>query len=414
MSPADPPAPAGRRPGRVRLPRPMTTGEDSRVTTFELFFDLVYVFAFTQVSRLMAETHNAAGIAQALIILALLWWTWVGYAWLANRLPADQPFLRTGMTVAMIGVFLCALTIPEAFDDFDGGLYGPIVFAVAYAVVRLVHLILFFVTATDDPPLLRQLMVWSVSSVLPACAALIIGAAIGGEVQAWVWALAIVFEGLGTRALSPGGGGWRIHSVAHWSERHGLIVILALGESIVAIGVGVAREPISVPIILGTATSIVISVLLWWSYFRRLATVGEHALARLSGGPLVKLARDAYSYVHFLIVAGIVLAALGIEDAMAHITDTEPLGWFGAAALGSGIALFAAGTVWFAVLVGERRPYFRGLEAVVATASIPLLAVLPPAAALTAAVVLMGVVAGAEGWIHLRADRREAQSSTAA
>lgn len=128
----------------------------------------------------------------------------------------------------------------------------------------------------------------------------------------------------------------------------------------------------------------------------------------------MKLARDAYSYVHLLIVAGIVLAALGIEDAMAHITDTEPLGWFGAAALGSGIALFAAGTIWFAALVGERRPYFRGAEAVVATASIPLQAALPPAGALTAAVILMGVVAGAEGWVHLRADRREAQASSTA
>jgi low temperature requirement protein LtrA len=390
----------------------MTDG-DARVTTFELFFDLVYVFAFTQVSRLMAETHSANGIAQALVILALLWWTWVGYAWLANRIPADQPFLRTGMTVAMIAVFVAALSIPEAFDDFDGGLYGPLVFAFAYVVVRGVHLLLFFATAGDDAELRRQLTLWALIAVLPAFAALIAGALIGGEAQIWIWALAIVFEGLGTRALSPGGGGWRINSVAHWSERHGLIVILALGESIVAVGVGVAREPVSIPILLGTATSIVISVLLWWSYFRRLARVGEHRLAQLSGGALVKLARDAYSYVHFVIVAGIVLAALGVEDAMAHISDVEPLGWFGATALGSGVALFAAGTVWFAVLVGERRPIFRGIEAVVAVASIPLLATIPPAAAITTTAVLMGVVAVIEAQLHARVERREAAESQA-
>ncbi|MGL4257462.1 MAG: low temperature requirement protein A, partial [Microbacterium sp.] len=150
----------------------------SRVTTFELFFDLVYVFAFTQVSRLMAETHTAVGIAQALIVLALLWWTWVGFSWISNSASADQPFLRTVMTAAMIAVFVAALTIPEAYEDLPGGWSGPVVFAAAYAAVRVIHLALYAVVGWRSPALRRQLGIFLIAMV-PAVTLVLVGALVG-------------------------------------------------------------------------------------------------------------------------------------------------------------------------------------------------------------------------------------------
>lgn len=389
---------------RRRLPIPNVAGGTSRVTTFELFFDLVYVFAFTQVSRLMAETHSAIGIAQALIVLLLLWWTWVGFSWISNAAPADQPFVRTVITAAMIAVFIAALTIPEAYDDLPGGWSGPMVFACAYLAVRVIHISLYAVVGWEDPGLRRQLLFFLVAMV-PAVSLVLVGAAVGGTAQVWLWLIAILYDLAATRVGSTLGRGWRLPSASHWAERHGLVVILALGESIVAIGVGVAQEPIDLAITTGSAMSVIVSVLLWWSYFARLAAAGETVLEGRDERQRAILGADAYSYGHFVIVAGIILTALGIEDAMKHIDDPEPFGVFGAAALGAGIATFAAGTILFAVLIGQRRFLMRAVEAVVFIAAIPLLATVPPMWALTVAAAAMAVIALIESGMHRAAAR---------
>lgn len=369
----------------------MRIGDASaRVTTFELFFDLVYVFAFTQISRLMADTHSALGILQALIVLALLWWTWESYGWLGNQAPATQAVMQVGMSIAMIAVFLVALTIPEAYDDLPGGWHGPLVFALSYVFVRLVHLTLYTVAAGEDVGLRRQVRLTLAIVLAPVSIALIVGAVVGGQAQTWIWLGAFLYDAALTYASSRGGGGWRIHSVAHWAERHGLVVILALGESIVAIGVGVAREPIDGPIVLGTAFAVTLSILLWWAYFARVAAAGEQALERRADAARVVLARDAYTYVHFVIVAGVILAALGVEEAMAHIGDPEPFGWFGASALASGLVAYLAGTALFARRVDLPWPVSRVVTAVVLGASVPLLAVV---AAMWALVIVVAVIA---------------------
>ncbi len=310
-------------PRRIPIPTISTSLSANKVTTFELFFDLVYVFAFTQVSRLMAESHSAIGILQALIILSLMWWTWAGFSWISNQASADQPFLRTVMTLAMIAVFVAALTIPEAYEDLEGGLDGPLVFAGAYAAVRTIHICLYTVVAAGDKALRRQLMLFLIAMV-PAVTLIFIGAALGGAAQLWLWLIAMIYDLGATRVGSILGGGWRLPSVEHWTERHGLVVILALGESIVAIGVGVAQEPIDLPIIMGAAASVTISVLLWWSYFARLAAYGERALEAQDERVRARLGADAYSYGHFVIIAGIILTALGIEDAMKHVYAEHP------------------------------------------------------------------------------------------
>jgi low temperature requirement protein LtrA len=362
----------------------------ARVTTFELFFDLVYVFAFTQVSRLMADTHSAFGILQALIVLALLWWTWESYGWLSNQAPADQGVMRVGMSVAMIAVFLVALTIPEAYDDLAAGWHGPLVFALAYVLVRLIHLTLYMVAAGDDAALRRQVLLTLAVVMAPASVALIVGAVIGGPAQTWIWLGAFLYDAALIYASSRGGGGWRIHSVAHWAERHGLVVILALGESIVAVGVGVAREPIDGAIVLGTALAVTLSILLWWAYFARISAAGELALERRTDAARVVLARDAYTYVHFMIVAGVILAALGVEEAMAHIGDAEPFGWFGASALASGLTAYILGTAFFGRLADLPWPVIRIVTALVLAASVPVLAAV---AAMWALVIVLAVLA---------------------
>ncbi|WP_166877723.1 low temperature requirement protein A [Salinibacterium sp. ZJ450] len=367
------------------------------MTTFELFFDLVYVFAFTQVSRLMADTHSPLGILQALVVLALLWWTWVSYGWLANQAPADQGVMQVGMSIAMIAIFIAALTIPEAYDDLPGGWDGPLVLALAYTLVRIVHITLYLVAAGDDAGLRRQVLLTQAVAMAPASVALIVGALVGGPAQTWIWLGAFLYEAALTYFSSRGGGGWRLHSPAHWAERHGLIVILALGESIVAVGVGVAREPIDWPITVGVVFAVTLSILLWWAYFARISAAGEHALNDRTDAARVVLARDAYTYVHFLIVAGVILAALGIEEAMAHIGETEPFGWFGAAALASGLTTYAASTAIFGRLADLPWPVIRIVAALVLAVSVPVLAAVAAIWAIVIVVAVLSVMLVLEG-----------------
>ena len=376
--------------GRLRA-----AAASTRVTTFELFFDLVYVFAFTQVSRLMADTHSAFGVLQALIVLAPMLWTWGAFVWLSNQAPADEALMRIGMSAAMIAVFIAALTIPEAYEDLPGGWYGPLVFVVAYTVVRVIHASLYVMAAGEDTALRRQVLVTQAVAMVPAAMAMFVGVALGPTWQTWIWLAAWIYDAALTYASSREGD-WRIHSVAHWAERYGLVVILALGESIIAVGVGVAREPIDGAIAVGTALALLLSILLWWAYFGRLADAGERALERRADAARVRLAINGYTYVHLVIVAGVVLAALGVEEAMAHIAASEPLGWFGASVLTAGLAAYVAATAVFARLVEDRWPVVRVLGTLLLAASVALLAASPPIAALAIAVVLVAAVLAVE------------------
>ncbi|HYI33441.1 MAG TPA: low temperature requirement protein A, partial [Glaciibacter sp.] len=223
--------------GKVRV-----STESHRVTTFELFFDLVFVFAFTQTSRLMAHEHSTTGVLQGMVILGLLWWSWVSYAWLSNQAHIDEGIMRLGIIVAMVAMFVAALAIPEAFDDLEGGMSGPLVMAVAYTVVRLMHTGLYIIAADDDIALRRQVLKTSVG-MLVGSGLIVAGALIGDPVQIWFWLAGLLADFALTYATSARGN-WRVHSAAHWAERFGLVVILALGESIVAIGVGASELPV--------------------------------------------------------------------------------------------------------------------------------------------------------------------------
>jgi len=381
-----------------------TSPEGHRVTTFELFFDLVYVFAFTQVSHLVAETHSGRGMVQALTVLGLLWWTWTSYSWLANQSPADQGLLRFGMGVAMAAMFVATLSIPEAYDDLSGGLFGPLVLIVAYVVVRVVHGALYVVAAAGDAALRRQLVRTAVVAIVPSTALLVVGALVGEPAQTWIWLGAFTFDVLMT-LLTGRRGSWRLYSPTHWAERYGLIVILALGESVLAIGVGASHLPVSWPVIGGAVLSILMALMLWWIYFLKSAGAAEHRLADLQGVERVEYATLAYTYLHYVLVASVVVVAVGIEEAMARVGGDEPFGSFAASLLAGGLAAYLLGAT---VLVrSARQPWLwrRVVEAVLLVALVPVLASLPALGALAlAAGVLYAFAIGAQ----LRARARRA------
>jgi len=359
--------------------RAVASREGDRVTTLELFFDLAFVFAFTQLSRLMAQEHDAVGVVQALVILALLWWSWTAYGWLTNLAHADQGVLRIAMIIGMTAMFVAGLVVIEAYDDLPGGLFAPIVFVAAYLVARVTHAVLF--VRLSEPRLRRRTVIAMTLSVAPSAALLIAGALLGAPWQLWFAIAAVAIEPIVSYRSSVGVD-WPVRSTSHFTERHGLIMILALGESILGIGAGVATEPVSAAILIGAVVSMLICVGLWWAYFTRLAHAAEHALAEMPTGVRARAASDAYTYLHLALVGGIVLAALGLEVAMAHIESGEGLGLFGGAALGGGVACYLVGTGLFARRLLGGGFATRVIAATALVALVPAIALAPPLLAL--------------------------------
>ena len=311
--------------------------EGDPVTTLELFFDLVYVFAFTQVTTLMAHGEAPGSLLDGFIVLSLLWWSWCSYAWLANQAHADEGLIKGTFIVAMTAMFLACLALPDAFHDT----HSAVIVVACYAVVRLTHVGTYLIAARGDPKLRRQVLVTLFAALLPTVALLIAGAF--GD-QRVLWLIAVLYDFAAVFITASRAGGWVIQSAAHFSERHGLIVILALGESIVAIAAGLEDPHVTWRIAVGAVLSLLVSVGLYFAYFAHLAERLETALDELEGVPRATLGAHAFTYLHFPIIAGIVLAALGVEHAMGHLGEHD-LGALGGWALCGGVALFLAATV---------------------------------------------------------------------
>ena len=301
---------------------------EQRVTPLELFFDLVFVYAITQVTLLMSDNLTWRGVAEGLLVLAALWWSWTGYAWLTNTLEPEEGAVRAGMFGAMAAMLVVALAVPEAFDA------NAVLFGVAYLVVRLLHLLLYAIAGKRDPDLLRAVVRFTPSATV-APVIIIVAAFFDGPTQGALWALALAVDYLG--ALVGRGQGWRV-SPAHFAERHGLIVIIALGESIVAIGVGAAGEALTAGVVAAAVLGIVVIGALWWAYFDVLAVLAQRQLSETHGTTRVRIAIDYYSYLHLPMIAGIVLFALGLKKTIEHVH--EPLATIPAVALCGGLSLY--------------------------------------------------------------------------
>jgi low temperature requirement protein LtrA len=301
---------------------------EQRVTPLELFFDLVFVFGLTQVTSLMSDDPTWSGLGRGLLVLAAIWWAWTGYAWLTNTLEPEASAVRAAMVAAMAALLVVALAVPGAFGE------DAVLFAVAYLVVRLLFLLLYAIAGKRDPELLGAVLRIAPAGLL-APAILIAAGFLDGDIRIvlWIAALAVDYGG----ALIGRGTGWRV-SPAHFAERYGLIVIIALGESIVAIGVGVTGVTLTVGVVTAATLAIVSLAALWWAYFDVYAVMGERELRAVSGAARVRFARDHYSYLHLPMIAGVVLFALGLKKTVEHVD--EPLDLVPAAALCGGVALY--------------------------------------------------------------------------
>ena len=334
---------------------------DERVMPLELFFDLVFVLAITQCTGSMARDPTWAGMGEALLVLGVLWWSWVGYAWLTSVVDPEEGMVRLVMVAAMAAFLVAALAVPDAFGDLG------LTLAVAYAVVRAAHIALFVLASRGDPQLRRSVASLAVSTAI-GVGLLVAGAMVdseGGRAAFWGLALALDMAG----PFFFGSEGWRLEP-GHFVERHGLIVIIALGESIVAIGVG-AEHGVDAGVIVAAVSGLVIAVALWWAYFDVVSTLaGRRLLEATPGREQNDLARDAYSYMHFILVAGIVLGAFGLKTTIAHVD--EPLEIVPATALCGGVALYLLGHVAFAARSFGSVKLQRLLTAFAALALIPV------------------------------------------
>src|SRR5919108_2961486 len=313
---------------------------EQRVTPLELFFDLVFVFAITQVTAFLADNQSWDGLLRGLFILGALWWTWAAYAWLTNTLDPEEGAVRIAMFGSMAAMLVVSLAVPHAFD-VDG-----VAFGVAYLIVRALHLVLYAPAGRGDPDLLRAVLRILPSALLGA-ALLVVAGFLDGPPRLAIWAVALAIDYLWL--LVTGMEGWRV-SPEHFVERHGLIIIIALGESIVAIGVGAAGLSLDAGRITAALLGIVVACAVWWSYFDWTVYISQARLAEAAGVERAVLARDLYSYLHLPMVAGIVLFALGMKETLAHYE--EALDVIQAFALSGGLAIYFAGHVAQRLRVG--------------------------------------------------------------
>jgi low temperature requirement protein LtrA len=370
-----------------------------RVVPLELFFDLVFVFALTQVTELMSENPTWEGLGQGMLVMAALWWAWGAYAWLTNYIAAEEGLERLLMFGVMGAMLIAALAVPHAFGD------DALLFAVAYAIARWLHIFIF--AEANENIDTGQAIVRLSRTALPAPLLLIAAGLVDdGTTRAVIWLVALTIDLAGP--LVFGLRGFRV-SAHHFAERFGLIVIIALGESIVAIGAGVSSD-LDAGIIVAAGFGLVVSCALWWAYFDVWARITETRFLQARGYSRILIARDVYSYLHLPMTAGVVLIALGIKKTIGHVD--EPLTVAPAVALFGGIALYYAGHI--GIRWRLTRTLFRGrvVAFVLSLALIPVatevdaLVALALAAVLTSAVIGYEAVRYAEHRHRIRAESR--------
>jgi low temperature requirement protein LtrA len=348
--------------------------EGEQVTPLELFFDLVFVLTLTQCTTLMARTPTWEGLLKGLLVLGMLWWSWVGYAWLTSVVDPEEGAVRLAMFAAMAAFLVAALCVPGAFGS------EALLFACAYAAVRVAHIVLFMLASREDAAMRRSVLGLAGSTAIGA-GLVFVAAFTSGTLQVGLWGLALVLDGGGPFLF--GADGWRIVP-GHFADRHGAIVIIALGESIVAIGVG-AKATIGAGVVVAAVLGVVVAAALWWVYFDVTAIVARRRLAKAAEGrERNEIARDSYSYLHFPMVAGIALIAVGTKRTIGDVG--EPLRLVSAAALLGGAAMYLLAHVAFRLRNVHTLSGRRLLCALVLLALLPAGAVLP-------ALVTLGILA---------------------
>jgi low temperature requirement protein LtrA len=350
--------------------------DEHQVTPLELFFDLVFVFGITQVTIMLADDPTGSGVFRGMLVLAALWWAWSVYAWLTSAIDVDDGGVRLAMLASMAAMFGVALAVPGAFGD------DAVLFGVAYLVVRLLHLVLSATVVRDDPDRRGALLRFAPTAIVGP-SLLVLAGFLEGDERVAIWLVALAIDYLGPIVIGVGGG-WRV-APEHFAERHGLIILIALGESIIAIGLGAGFE-LATGVLVASALGIVVVSALWWLYFDVAAILARTRLMQARGLAAHRLALHAYSYLHLPMVAGIVLFALGLKTTVGDVD--EPLDTVPAVALCGGAALYLLGHVAFLRRTTGRVFRRRTIGAIVLLALIPFAVVIPA----LAAVALVGAV----------------------
>ena len=346
---------------------------EHRVTPRELFFDLVFVFAFTQVATLLANDPTFAGIGRGVLVTAALWWPWTAYAWLTNTVDPEEGFVGAALLVALIAMFIAALVVPGVFDD-EGVLFGA-----AFLVVVVMHLALYALAGRGHRDLLAAVLRLAPWTLLGATLILVagFGFAEGARVWLWVAALACTYVGAGL----SGSTGWRLHP-SHLAERYGLVLIIALGEAFVAIGIGATGIGIGLGEIVAATLGLLVATSFWLAYFDFFSIRGERMLADLRGSDRIALARDVYAYAHLPMIVGIVLFAFAMKTVVRHVGDE--LDYVAAFALCGGSALYLLTYSAIRIRIERRFNVSRGrfLAALALLVVLPLATMVPALAAL--------------------------------
>jgi low temperature requirement protein LtrA len=349
---------------------PIVSPHDQRVTFVELFFDLVFVFCVTQVVTLLHGHMDARSAGAALLVFWLVWWAWTQFTWALNAANTDHPRVQLTTLLATGVAFFLAVGIPRALDD------GALWFALSYVGLRLIGLLVYYWVAWADPLQRRAVRVFGLFSTA-GLAAVLAGGILGGSAHYVCWGMAIALD---LMAAGIGGqlDGWNLHP-DHFVERHGLIVIIALGETLIVAASGLVAAPRTPTAVATGVLAVAVACGLWWTYFRHARPTFEHELAAREGNARSSLARDMFSVMHFPMLCGIVAMAVATEEALAH--PDLPLAADLRIALGGGAVLFTCGTAAAIWRAAGRAPLWR--------------AVLIPAAALVAALeTLPGVALG--------------------
>jgi low temperature requirement protein LtrA len=376
---------------------PQQVEREQRVTPLELFFDLVFVFGFTQVTTVLSDNPTWSGLGHGLLILCAFWWAWASFAWLTNTIDPNQGAVWGTMLVAMAAMFIAALAVPEAF-----GRHG-VVLGVAFLIVNVMFLTLYVLAARDDAALLAAIL--RIAPMGLSGAALILAAGfVHGSLRPVLWLAALAVGLFGP--LFTGVSGWRVQP-AHFIERHGLIVIIAIGESLIAIGLGARSAGLGTGVIVAAVLGLVVVTSFWLAYFDFFPARAEQLLADRTGVERTALARDVYTYLHLPMVAGIVLFAFAMKTTLAHVG--HELATIPALGLCIGSALYLLAYVALRFRIARTVGGGRLLAAVVCALLLPVALVVPAVVAL-ALVAAVWVALHAYELIWWRDDRAQARA----
>jgi low temperature requirement protein LtrA len=377
--------------------------QEHRVTPRELFFDLVFVFAFTQVATLLAADPTFAGIGRGVLVLAALWWAWTAYAWLTNVVDPEEGLVGAVLLVALIAMFVAALAVLHVFDD-DGVLFGA-----AFLVVCSMHTTLYAFVGRGDPDQLRALLRLAPWTLLGATMILVAGFTDGARIWLWLAALTVTYVG----AVLSGTAGWHLHP-SHFAERYGLVLIIALGEGFISIGIGATGIELGAAEVTTAVLGLLVATSFWLAYFDFFSIRGERILHGVHGTERVALARDLYAYAHFPMIVGIVLFAFAMKTIVAHVD--EHLDWVTAFALCGGCALYLLTFSAIRIRVERRVTVSPGrfVAAAVLVLALPLATAVPALVALALVTAVWAALHAYElvWWRQARAETRSTLASS--